>query len=84
MSMTDENLDAIISALPAEMNDQELTALTLTIYSVYSDDPVEVVTNLITAAYVYSRSKGISRETFASGLRMSAELYEEQREERLN
>lgn len=84
MSMTDETLNAIVAALPAEMNEQELTALTLTIYSVYSDGPVEVVTNLITAAYVFSRSKGMSSETFASGLRMSAELYEEKREERLN
>jgi hypothetical protein len=74
-NMTDAHLDAVIGALPDEMSEAELCALTLTIYSAYLDDMPSVISSLIAAIYTYGETRGLSAEAISSGLRMTADTY---------
>jgi hypothetical protein len=76
-NMTDKHLDAVMSALPDELDEAELCALTLTIYSAYMDEPAEIITNLIATIYSYGMSVGISHGSISEGLRRSASLHDE-------
>lgn len=76
-NMTKEHLDAVIAALPDNMDEGELCALTLTVYSAYVDEPADVISSLIATVYTYGLSRGISRKTMSAGLRMSADLHDE-------
>lgn len=76
-NMTEKHMKAVMAALPDQMDEGELCALTLTVYSAYQDDPVEVITSLIAAIYTYGAAKGFSTEAMSSGLRMSADLHDE-------
>jgi len=77
-NMTQEHLDAVMDALPDELSEGELCALTLTIYSAFIDDPAEITSELITAIYTYGESKGISRDRISLGLRLTADMHDEQ------
>jgi hypothetical protein len=76
-NMTDVHLAAVMKALPDELDEAELCALTLTIYSVYMDEPAEIITNLIATIYSYGISVGISQGSISEGLRRSASLHDE-------
>jgi len=76
-NMTDEHMDAVMSALPDEMDVSELCALTLTIHSAYLDDTAEIMSALISAIYTYGACRGMSSKTVSAGLRMSADLHDE-------
>jgi hypothetical protein len=76
-SMTDAHLTTLIKTLPDELDEAELCALTLTIYSAYMDEPAEIITNLIATIYSYGMSVGISHGSISEGLRRSASLHDE-------
>ena len=77
-NMTEAHLDAVMSALPPEMENSELCALTLTIYSAFVETPQDIITNLISTIYTFGASQGISNEAISHGLRLSAGLYDDQ------
>ena len=75
-NMTEKHLKAVMAALPDNMDEAELCALTLTVYSTYQDDPAEVISSLIAVIYAYGQTLGMSMETVSAGLRMSAHLHD--------
>ena len=75
-NLTDAHLDAITSALPDDMNEAELCALTLTIHAAYLDDTAEIMSSLISAIYTFGAANGLSREKISIGLRMAADLHD--------
>lgn len=77
-NMTEAHLDAVMSALPPEMDNSELCALTLTIHSAYLETQVEIISALISTVYTYGMSQGISSEVISRGLRFSADLHDDQ------
>lgn len=77
-NMTNEHLEAIFNALPKEMNEGELCALTLTLHSAFLETQVEIISALISMVYTYGASQGISNEAISHGLRLSAGLYDDQ------
>ena len=76
-NMTDAHLAAVMDAMPDELSEAELCALTLTLYSEFIDDPAEIITNLIATIYSYGMSVGISQGSISEGLRRSASLHDE-------
>jgi hypothetical protein len=77
-NITEAHLDAVMSALPPEMDNSELCALTLTIHSAYLKTQVEIISALISTVYTYGMSQGISNEAISRGLRLSADLHDDQ------
>ena len=75
-NMTDAHLQAVIDALPDELSEAELCALTLTLYSAFIDDPAEIISELLTAIYCFGESRGMSKKTISLGLRLSADMYD--------
>jgi hypothetical protein len=75
-NMTDKHLDAVMSALPDELSEAELCALTLTLYSAFIDDPAEIISELLTAIYCFGESRGMSKKTISIGLRLSADMHD--------
>jgi hypothetical protein len=73
-NMTEEHLDAVMAALPDNMEEEELCALTLTIYAAYQDDPAEVISSLITSIYTYAETRGFDRKTVSKALRLMADV----------
>lgn len=73
-NITDARLDAIMDALPDEMSEAELCALTLTMFSAYCEREADIIPALIAAIYTYGMSTGLSRETISRGLRVTANL----------
>lgn len=77
-NMTEAHLDAVMSALPPEMDNSELCALTLTIHSAYLETQAEIISALISTVYTYGMSQGIGSEAISRGLRLSADLHDDQ------
>jgi hypothetical protein len=75
-NMTDAHLAAVMDALPDELSEAELCALTLTLYSAFIDDTPKIIHELITAIYCFGESRGMSQKTISLGLRLSADMYE--------
>lgn len=73
-NMTDAQLDAIMLALPDNMSEAELCALTLTMFSAYCEKQADIIPALIAAIYTYGMSTGLSREAISRGLRATANL----------
>jgi hypothetical protein len=76
-NMTEKHLADVMAALPDKMDEGELCAMTLTVYSAYVNDPADVISALIAAIYTYGAAKGFSAKTMSAGLRMSADLHDE-------
>jgi hypothetical protein len=76
-NMTEKHLADVMAALPDNMSEGELCALTLTVYSAYVNDPADVISSLIAAVYTYGQTQGMSSKTVSAGLRMSADLHDE-------
>ena len=72
-NMTEKHLQAVIDTLPDQMDDAELCALTLTIYSVYRDDAAEVISSLISTIYAYGRTRGLDSRVVSMKLRRMAD-----------
>ena len=77
-NMTEETLDAVFNVLPEKMDDGELCALTLAIYSAYIDDESRIMGELVTLLYTFGRSMGLSKGAISEGLRRMADLYVEE------
>jgi hypothetical protein len=77
-NMTVAHLEAVMAAMPEKMDAAELCALTLTIHSSYLDTQVEIISALISTVYTYGASQGISNEAISHGLRLCADLHDEQ------
>ena len=75
-NMTEQHLADVMAALPDNMNEHELCALTLTVYSAYVNNPADVITSLIAAIYTYGQTQGMSMKTVSVGLRMTADLHD--------
>jgi hypothetical protein len=75
-NMTEKHLADVMAALPDKMDEGELCALTLTVYSTYQNDPADVISSLIAAVYTYGACRGMSSKTVSAGLRMSADLHD--------
>jgi len=57
-NMTEEHLEAVMAAMPDNMDVSELCALTLTIHAAYLDTQVEIISALISTIYTYGMSQG--------------------------
>lgn len=77
-NLKEEHLEAIMAAMPDNMDEAELCALTLTIHAAYLDTQVEIISALISTIYTYGMSQGISNEAISRGLRLSADMHDEQ------
>lgn len=77
-NMTKEHLDAVFAALPKDMSNGELCAITMSIYSEYLDGPGEIISALISTIYTLGLYWGMSRETVSEGLRKTADMYDEE------
>jgi hypothetical protein len=75
-NMTDKHLDAVMSALPDELSEAELCALTLTVYSAFIDSPAKIMSGLISAVFTLGADSGVSNENICLCLRMAADLHE--------
>ena len=75
-NMTDAHLQAVMDALPDELSEAELCALTLTLYSAFIDDTPKIIHELITAIYCFGESNGMSQKTISLSLRMTADMYD--------
>ena len=73
-NMTDAQLDAIMDALPDEMSEAELCALTLTMFSAYCEKGADIIPALLATIYTFGLSIGMSREAISRGLRVTADL----------
>ena len=73
-NMTDDHLQAVINALPDELDEAELCALTMTLYSAFIDDPAQIISELLTAIYCFGESRGMSQKTISLGLRLSVDM----------
>lgn len=76
-NMTPEKLDEIMSMLPENMDEAEISALTLTIHSTYTEEPGDIIFNLIATIYSFGLSIGLSYETISEGLRRTADIQDE-------
>jgi hypothetical protein len=74
--MTDKHLDAVMSALPDDLNEGELCALTLTIYSAFIDDHASIISELVTAIYCVGETSGMSRSNISRALREMTALWD--------
>lgn len=77
-NMTEEALDAVFNVLPEKMDDGELCALTLAIYSAYIEDESKIMGELVTLLYTFGSSMGLSKAAISKGLRKMADLYDEE------
>lgn len=75
-NMTDELLEDIFKVLPGKLDEGELCALTLSIYSTYIDDPNTILSELLGLVYTFGISAGASRKLISAGLRMMADLQD--------
>ena len=75
-NMTDKHLDAVMSALPDDLDEGELCALTLTIYSAFIDDHAAIISELVTAIYCVGETSGMSRSNISRALRGMADLWD--------
>jgi hypothetical protein len=73
-NMTNAHLQAVINALPDELDEAELCALTMTLYSAFIDDPAQIISELLTAIYCFGESRGMSQKTISLGLRLSVDM----------
>jgi len=76
-NMTDELLADIFKTLPEKLDDGELCALTLSIYSAYIDDPTKIMGELVSLVYTFGLSAGFSKETVSKGLRYAAKMHDD-------
>ncbi len=75
-NMTEDKLKALLDALPDEMDEGELCATTLTIYSAFMDDPAQIISELIAMIYILGKTSGISHKDISLSLRASADVYD--------
>jgi hypothetical protein len=74
--MTDAHLQAVMDALPDELSEAELCALTMTLYSAFIDDTPKIIHELITAIYCLGESNGMSQKKISLILRMAADMHD--------
>lgn len=77
-NMTEKHLEAIFDALPKEMDEGELCALTLTLHSAFLDKPQETIANLIATIYTFGMTEGLPTAAISEGLRGAAQIYDEE------
>jgi hypothetical protein len=72
-----EWVDNIIRALPEEMNEDEMTALILTVVSVYFVEPRYAIPVLMTAPLTYFRAAGLDLSILRKSYQSAAEGVDE-------
>ncbi len=73
-NMTEAHLDAVMAALPDNMEEEELCALMLTMYAAYEDNPSDVISSLVAAIYTYGQTRGLDSKTVSKALRIIADV----------
>jgi hypothetical protein len=76
--MTKEHLKAIFDALPEELDEGELCALTLTLHRAFLETPQDIITNLISTIYTFGMTEGLHAAAISEGLRGAALIYDEE------
>jgi hypothetical protein len=76
--MTEKHLEAIFDALPEQMDEGELCALTLTLHSAFLETPQYIITNLISTIYTFGMTEGLHAAAISEGLRGAARIYDEE------
>lgn len=76
-NMTPEKLDEIMGTLPENMDEAEISALTLTIHNAYMNSEGDIITNLIATIYALGVSMGLDYATISEGLRRTADIWDE-------
>lgn len=76
-NMTPEKLDEIMGTLPENMDEAEISALTLTIHNAYMNSEGDIITNLIATIYALGLSMGLDYATISEGLRRTADMWDE-------
>ena len=74
-NMTEAHLKAVMEAMPEEMSEGELCALTLTTYAAYIDKPSEILKNLILTTASYAMSQGLTHALVAEMFAAAAVTY---------
>lgn len=74
-NMTQKNLKAILDAMPDEMTDGEICALTLTIHTAYMRSPSAISGNLISAVVTHAMSQGLRNDEIAEVFSVAARAY---------
>ena len=77
-NMTKEHLKAIFDALPEELDEGELCALTLTLHRAFLETPQDIITNLISTIYTFGMTEGLHAAAISEGLRGAALIYDEE------
>ena len=75
-NMTDKHMKAVMDAMPDELDEAELCALTLTIYSAFIDDRAAIISELVAAIYCVGETSGMSRSNISRALRGMADLWD--------
>ncbi len=76
MSVSEEDFDAIMAAMPEEMDDSEICAMILSICTAYIDNDVRIASLLLSAIYTYGAAIGVPQEKISASLRKTADLYD--------
>ena len=79
-NMTKKHLQDVMDALPDNIHEGELCAITLAIHRMYLKTDVEIISALISAIYTYGTAQGISAEIISLGLRETADLQDKHTE----
>lgn len=76
MSVSEEDFDAIMDAMPERMDDHEICAMILSIITAYIDNDAKIMSLLLSAVYTYGDAIGAPREKVSDTLRRMADLGE--------
>jgi hypothetical protein len=76
--MTEKHLKDVFDALPEEMDEGELCALTLTLHRAFLETPQDIITNLISTIYTFGMTEGLPAAAISEGLRGAAQIYDEE------
>jgi len=69
-------LDGLMAALPKELSEAEISALTVTLYNSYEVDAADAISSLLVAIYIIGETNGLSRSFVSAGLRKAADREE--------
>ena len=74
-NINEDNLKAIMDAMPDEMSEEELCALTLTMHMAYMKKSSEIAKNLIVTIATHAMSQGLTNPEIAKVFNMAVASY---------
>lgn len=76
MSVSEEEFEAIMDAMPERMDDSEVCAMILSIMTAYIDSDTKIMSLLLSAVYTYAAAIGVPREKVSASLRRVADEHD--------